>query len=1343
MEIDLARFLDALPGLVWSTSPIGRAEHAGNRWLEYTGLTFEQALGAGWTAALHPDDAPGLLSALAKIVASGERYGELDARLRRRDGAYRWHRTFVTPLHDAAGANELWYGVSRDIEDAKRADAKLAAEKHLLELVAKGGPLGKTLDALCRQVEELADHGVCGILLVDAQKGTFRTGAAPNLPDEYSAVLEGRRIEPTDAPSALAVSLKAPVIVADLSQDARWATSPLPQRLIAHGLRSCWSMPILSGGGDVLGVFAAYHPQVRRPTKEEHELIERFAHIAGIAIERDQAETALKTSEAELRLAHDQLIEAQKLSKTGSSYWNVEGDEHHCSEEWYRIFELHPSTPVTVDLIRDLVHPEDREQLEAAIARGSRGQGFSLNVRVQTASGALKHVRVVARLSDQITDRPTFVGAIQDVTETKLTEAALRAREAELRLAHDQLTEAQKLSKTGSFHWDVETALANWSEEAYRILEVDPSTVLTEDLVRDLVHPEDRGALDAALALGASTGQAVSLHLRAQTASGALKHVRVFARRGDIADRPTFVGAIQDVTETKLAEAALRSSEAELRQAHDQLAEAQKLSKTGSFLWDAERDAHDWSEEVYRIFEVDPSTRVTADLVRDLIHPEDRGALEAGFALGGRGQAFSLNLRTQTASGALKHLRVFARPSDPTADRPTFVGAVQDVTETKLVEAALRSSEAELRQAHDQLTAAQHLSKTGSFLWDVEKDEHVWSEELFRIAELDPSTPVSWDLARELVCPEDHAALEAAFALGVSGKAYAVELRMRTASGALKHLQVVARPSSYFADRRVIFGAVQDVTEAKHAEAALKSSEAELRRAYDSLAEAQRLSKTGSFITDLVADDHNWSDEAYRIFDFDPAAPVTIESIRALVHPDDLSGFDSMIAKALTGADVDFVFRVVTGKGALKHVHGLAHVVERVAGRPKFVGALQDVTESKLIEEALRSSEAELRRANRYLTEAQKLSKTGSFSWDVNADEHDWSDEQRRIWEFDATTRITMSMILSAVHPDDLPLAEAVIGQAMAGAARFELIFRIITKSGALKHLHCVGHPVEQVRDRPVFLGAIQDITERKAAEEALRESQAELLRVMRLTTIGELVASITHEITQPLTAIASNGRAGLNWLGRETPNVDRARNALQRIDRDVQHAGGVIQSLRALVTKSGPNRAWVEVGTLVDEVLVLVANQLRNRNVRVVTDLGGDVAPIFADRVQLQQVILNLVVNGAEAMDSAEAPRVLTIASSAAQDGGVHVSVADTGPGMDPATAERVFDSFFTTKSSGMGMGLSICRSIISAHGGRIWVEPNTPHGAIFQFTVPPGNEAAEPAGEPTPERVSAFAPR
>jgi PAS domain S-box-containing protein len=928
---DVGLLLDSLPGLVWTAHPDGSAEYVGKGWLDYTGMTFDEAVGGGFMSAVHPDDLDKLLMEWSAILASGQA-GELEARLRRHDGRYRWCLFRGRPMPDPSGVVTRWCGMNLDIDDRVRADRTLAAEKRLLEMVAQGSPLRSTLDGLCRHVEELVGADYTSILLVDAESGTFRVGAAPSFPADYRATLEGRVIRESHMPTTRAVVRKAPVIVADVANDPRWAATAVGRRLVASGLLSCWAMPILSGAGDVLGVFAAYHLKPQEPTKDEYELIERFAHVAGIAIERDQAE------------------------------------------------------------------------------------------------------------------------------------------------------------------------------------------------------------------------------------------------------------------------------------------------------------------------------------------------------------------------------------------------------------AALRGREKELSQAHDQLTEAQRLSQTGSFVVNHKRDEHHWSEECFRILELDPSTPVSADLVFRFVVPEDREALETALTDSASGKEIELEdLRVRTASGALKHLRLVVRPSSNFAEEQETFGAVQDVTVAKNAEAALKSSEAALKRAYDSLAEAQRLSHTGSFITDLVANDHDWSEEAYRIFDFDPAAPVSLECIRDIVHPDDVGNFDEMIATAMTGADVAFIFRIVTGKGALKHVYGVARVVERVSGRPLFVGALQDVTASKLVEEALRASEAALTRANRHLMEAQRLSKTGSFTWDVEADEHDWSDEGRRMWEVDPKTRITLPMILAAVHPDDMPLAEAVIGRAARAAAGFDLTFRIITKSGAVKHMHCVGSRQEQASDRLVYEGAIQDITERKAAEDALRESEAELTRVMRLTTIGELVASITHEITQPLTAVAANGRASLNWLGRDTPDVDRARKALQRIDHDVQHAGDVIRSLRALVTKSGPNRAWVSVERLVDEVLVLVGNQLRNRDVRVVTDLSGDVAPIFADRVQLQQVILNLVMNGAEAMDGIVPPRVLTIASSPAAEGGIYVSVADTGPGMDADTAERVFDSFFTTKSSGMGMGLSICRSIINAHGGRIWVEPNAPHGAIFQFTVPRGSEALD----------------
>jgi C4-dicarboxylate-specific signal transduction histidine kinase len=243
---------------------------------------------------------------------------------------------------------------------------------------------------------------------------------------------------------------------------------------------------------------------------------------------------------------------------------------------------------------------------------------------------------------------------------------------------------------------------------------------------------------------------------------------------------------------------------------------------------------------------------------------------------------------------------------------------------------------------------------------------------------------------------------------------------------------------------------------------------------------------------------------------------------------------------------------------------------------------------------------------------------------------------------------------------------------------------------------------------------------ERQKAEEALREAQVELARVTRLTTIGELVASIAHELNQPLTAATIQGRTALNWIARETPNLEEARKALVLIDRDVRRAGDVIRSLHAMVTKSGPQRAWFDINDVIREVLALARTELLKQKVRISTHLSAEVPHIRGDRVQLMQVMLNLIMNGVEAMGAVEGPRDLTVTSKSSLHGGVHVLVADTGSGVDASRADRVFDSFFTTKATGMGMGLSICRSIVHAHDGRIWVEPNAPHGAVFQFTLP-----------------------
>jgi C4-dicarboxylate-specific signal transduction histidine kinase len=275
-------------------------------------------------------------------------------------------------------------------------------------------------------------------------------------------------------------------------------------------------------------------------------------------------------------------------------------------------------------------------------------------------------------------------------------------------------------------------------------------------------------------------------------------------------------------------------------------------------------------------------------------------------------------------------------------------------------------------------------------------------------------------------------------------------------------------------------------------------------------------------------------------------------------------------------------------------------------------------------------------------------------------------------------------------------------------------------------------------------LVTIMDVTARKRAEEALQRAQGELARASTLTTMGELAGSIAHELRQPLAAIAMNGSATLRWLNRESPDVAEATAAAARIVREAQRADEVIRSLRALLEKSELQRAPLDVNGAIHEVLGLVRGELRRNDVSIQTVLGAGLPPALGDRVQLQQVVLNLVMNGIEAMSGvADRPRTLAIRTERAGAEGVAVVVEDAGPGLDPATAERIFDPFFTTKPNGLGMGLSICRSIVEAHGGELSASPRSPHGTTFRFTVPTVAEAAVPSlpSAVAEQRASGFA--
>jgi PAS domain S-box-containing protein len=369
---------------------------------------------------------------------------------------------------------------------------------------------------------------------------------------------------------------------------------------------------------------------------------------------------------------------------------------------------------------------------------------------------------------------------------------------------------------------------------------------------------------------------------------------------------------------------------------------------------------------------------------------------------------------------------------------------------------------------------------------------------------------------------------------------------------------------------------------------------------------------------------------------------------------------------------------------------------------------------------------AELRRSEVYLTEAQKLSRTGSFGWNVKSGDLFWSDESFRIFGYDKALSPTVDMALQRVHPDDLAPVQRTIDRASSDGKDIDLEYRLLLPDGTVKNIRVVARAVRDAAGQLEFNGALMDVTAAKRAEEELIRAHAELARAARVTTLGELTASIAHEINQPLAAMVANGNAGLSLLKRATPDVAQARDAFTCIVDDGLRAAEVIESIRAMFKNVDQEKTPIDINKLVRDMLGLMLGELRASHVSVETKLDDNLPDVRANRVQLQQVILNLIRNAIEAMHSVtNRARVLRIGSAIHERDGVLVSVEDSGTGLNPKDTARIFDSFFTTKPQGTGMGLSISRSIIQGHQGRLWATSGTDQGAVFNVLLP----AARPA--------------
>jgi PAS domain S-box-containing protein len=373
-------------------------------------------------------------------------------------------------------------------------------------------------------------------------------------------------------------------------------------------------------------------------------------------------------------------------------------------------------------------------------------------------------------------------------------------------------------------------------------------------------------------------------------------------------------------------------------------------------------------------------------------------------------------------------------------------------------------------------------------------------------------------------------------------------------------------------------------------------------------------------------------------------------------------------------------------------------------------------------------TQAALRRSEFYLAQGEKISHTGSWVWNIATEEVFWSHEQFRIYGLPPETKPSRELFWSVMHPEDRVVIRQRFEQAMQSRRDFEDHFRVCHADGTIRHVHALAQPVFNAAAELVeYVGTIADITERKLAEEGLRRVQHELGRVSRVMTMGELAASIAHEVNQPLAAVAASAGACMRWLAADPPNVGEATAVARSIARDAHRASEVIARIRAHLTGNETERSELGVADVIRDATSLVSHEARARGVTVFSTLATDLPKVTGDRIQLQQVVLNLAMNAIEAMRCVvDRRRILEIVAEATSDGHVCVKVRDTGPGLDPEHRDRIFDAFFSTKAQGMGMGLAISRSIIDSHGGRLWAEANPAGGETFQFTLPPATPAS-----------------
>jgi hypothetical protein len=754
--------------------------------------------------------------------------------------------------------------------------------------------------------------------------------------------------------------------------------------------------------------------------------------------------------------------------------------------------------------------------------------------------------------------------------------------------------------------------------------------------------------------------------------------------------------------ERKRAEEALRRSEA-------YLAEAQTLSHTGSFGWNVTSGELYWSEETHKIFGLDRSAKPTMDFVFRRIHPDDRDTVQRTLDHAIKeNMDFSIEHRVLMPNGEVKCILALARPSKPSPGVLEYLGAVTDITDRKRAEEDLRRSEAYLAEG-------QKLSQTGTWACDTATREMIHSSRehrhLFGLAPDKAGIPPFEEFFQR-IHPDDRGPAAEDLDRAISaGRDVEAHFRIVLPEGTMRYMYGIGRPLvKPSGDTGEYVGAVMDVTATRQSEIKLRESEAYL-------AEAQRLSRTGSWAwSPATGENRYWSDECFRLLGFDPAEGMPpFETFVERIHPDDQPIVAEKLERAVRErGEYEVDYRIFHPNGEVRDIHAIGHPILNSSGElVEIVGTGIDVTERKRAEDNIRQSENELRHILDFAP--QQVAVLGSDRSRIYSNRAmlDYLGLSLEEWQSGDPRNF--------VHPDDFERMMTRDHSEFLKGRPHEIELRLQGTGGKYRWFLVRYSPLRDEHGRITrWYLAGTDIEDRKEAEEWSRRAQADLAHANRVTTMGELTASVAHEVNQPIAASLTNARTCLRWLAGDTPNLEEAREAAMRIVQDQTRAAEIITRIRLLFQKAAPQRELVDINEVIREMIVLLRGETARYFISLQTQLTADLPQVMGDRVQLQQVLMNLTINGIDAMADLDGTRELVITSQPATDGYLMVSVSDTGVGLPPERANHIFDAFYTTKPHGTGMGLRISRSIVEFHGGRLWADENTPRGASFHFTLP-----------------------